>query len=242
MQINGLTQEEIVQALSRAGEKYGGNVQIVGAANWEEIEPYEETVTYRSKEYVSDGGYYNYRWTGDYIVTTYTHTINRRYLDDVPEPVMRSGKFSDQPFDKRFKLKLKPRSSRRPGSRVSQEHHYFSDIKQKRIGSSCWHVHRDFMFEVFAINPDARIITALADYKGLEDFEDKFPDTYHSGGMAGPAVISSVGGACNCDEGDYPEFAVEGLTEAQYDYRMGIWEDYPDYSQIKAPKRERALR
>lgn len=116
---------------------------------------------------------------------------------------------------------LRVKSAKRIGSRVSQENYYFSR-PVRRIASACWHAHRDFMREVFAINPDARIRTALADYRGEDNFELKFPSTAYGGGMAGAANIESIGDACNCDEGDHPEMATEMLTEDQAEFRREI--------------------
>jgi len=49
----------------------------------------------------------------------------------------------------------------------------------RRTTSGCWHAHRDVMAAIFAQNPDARIKTMLADYRGKADFEAKFPETAH---------------------------------------------------------------
>lgn len=143
----------------------------------------------------------------------------------------------------RYRVWIGVKSSRRPGARVSQERYggWGYNPKPRRIGSACWHAHRDFFKEIFKINPDAEIHTALAKYKGIEDFEDKFPATAYGGGMAGPAMVQGIGDACNCDEGEWLEYATEGLTEEQYELRESIWAEYPDYCHIKKPKRERAL-
>jgi hypothetical protein len=55
-------------------------------------------------------------------------------------------------------------------------HKSFHDAPKKphRIHAICWHGHRDFMREIFKINPDASIRTSLAHYKGKDDFENKF--------------------------------------------------------------------
>jgi hypothetical protein len=147
----------------------------------------------------------------------------------------------------RFSARLKVRSARRPGSRVSQERwSYYGpvDVRQKRINSACWHAHRDFLAEVFDVNPEAKVISALATYDGRDDFERKFPNTYEGQGMSGPAPISNIGAACNCDEGDYPEFAVEGLTVKQYNNRAWLWDtedDYPNGSKRALKKPETAI-
>ena len=56
-----------------------------------------------------------------------------------------------------------------PGTRTS--------VSGRRGKYVCWHAYRDAMYEIFDINPDARIRTALATYKGLKGFEDEYPAT-----------------------------------------------------------------
>ncbi len=48
---------------------------------------------------------------------------------------------------------------------------------EKRTGAVCWHGHRDFMKEVFRINPHAVIKSCKATYKSYEDFLNKYRDT-----------------------------------------------------------------
>jgi len=64
-----------------------------------------------------------------------------------------------------------------PGTRIY--------IKQTANGYSarrgpavCWHAHTAFMRAIFEINPDARIKTCVADYRGEEDFESSYMETY----------------------------------------------------------------
>lgn len=45
------------------------------------------------------------------------------------------------------------------------------DRKARRIGSACYHAHRDFLYAVFERAPHARVVTVLALYEGLADFE-----------------------------------------------------------------------
>jgi len=47
----------------------------------------------------------------------------------------------------------------------------------RRVHAVCWHGHRDFMRAIFRANPDARIKTGIADYRGSDDFEQKFEAT-----------------------------------------------------------------
>lgn len=146
--------------------------------------------------------------------------------------------YSD-PLNKRgdaWRVRFGVKSARRPGSRVSNNPYM---DKPKRIASACWHAHRDIFRAIFDINPDARIKTALAEYHGSDDFEDKFPATAYGNGHALAAPISNIGDACNCDEGDYPHYAIEGLSEIQYQDREWLWEDEIDG--IKKPKFSKAV-
>lgn len=84
-------------------------------------------------------------------------------------------------------------NSHKRGSRRSLD--YKGDVR--RVAAACWHAHRDFMEWCFLMNPDARIQTMLADYRGLEDFQVFFPVTagQNIGSIAQPLAISE---ACNC--------------------------------------------
>jgi len=80
-------------------------------------------------------------------------------------------------------------NSRNKGSRMSHT--------GRRIAACCWHGHRDVMLAIFARNPDARVKTALADYRGMVDFADKYPATGYTniGSQCDPMDIQD---ACNC--------------------------------------------
>lgn len=64
----------------------------------------------------------------------------------------------------------------------------------RKIAAVCWHGHRAFMRALFAVAPDARIKTALADYRGVVDFERTHADTF---GQANGYHLS-YGQACGC--------------------------------------------
>ena len=68
----------------------------------------------------------------------------------------------------------------------------------RRIAACCWHGHRDVMLAIFATNPDARVKSALADYRGMVDFAEKYPATGRTniGSMFDPMDAED---ACNCD-------------------------------------------
>lgn len=88
-----------------------------------------------------------------------------------------------------FRGRIRVKSSREAGARRSWS--------GRRTVSACWHVHRDIMVEVFNLNPSARISTSLADYRGREDFLNKYPGTAHHniGSMMTPAYMPEL---CDC--------------------------------------------
>jgi hypothetical protein len=88
----------------------------------------------------------------------------------------------------RFTLTVKRAAN--PGGRVS--------ASGRRVAAACWHCHRDVMKMIFAINPNARIKTTLADYRGRSNFELTFDRTGYSncGSMAEPFNIMD---ACHCE-------------------------------------------
>jgi hypothetical protein len=189
----------------------------------------EKLRSYEQSEYGPIFGaptFYRVEWLAEEDVS-YTTTHKHRYEYTKALALNKKGT--------RYRIWIGVKSARRPGARVSPPRFYQEN--PRRIGSACWHAHRDFFRAIFDINPDAEIHTALAKYKGRDDFERKYPATAYGGGMAGAAPVGMFGDACNCDEGDYSEMAVEGLTEKQYEERLWIWEE----CEMKVPKRERAI-
>lgn len=68
----------------------------------------------------------------------------------------------------------------------------------RRIAAACWHAHRDIMQAIFAAYPDARLHSALADYRGQSDFLASFPATgaTNCGSIANPLRADN---ACDCN-------------------------------------------
>jgi hypothetical protein len=91
--------------------------------------------------------------------------------------------------------RTKPKGSR-PYQRVSAD---IAFSEGRKVFAVCWHGHRDFMAKVFARYPDARIQTAIADYRGIADFDGKYIDTAHKnvGSIMYPVSAWSV---CECCE------------------------------------------
>jgi hypothetical protein len=77
-----------------------------------------------------------------------------------------------------FVLKLDVHAERTNGAlpyqRVSQSP---ASGRHRRVAAVCWHGHRDFMREIFNRFPEARIKSALADYRGRMDFEQNYRST-----------------------------------------------------------------
>lgn len=80
---------------------------------------------------------------------------------------------------------LRVRNSKLEGARLS--------ASGRHTPSASWEAHRDFMLNLFAINPNGRIKSSFADYRGLADFESKFRST------AGRQVGSMVNPVCFSD-------------------------------------------
>lgn len=62
---------------------------------------------------------------------------------------------------------LRVKSSKEPGHRTS--------YSGRRIPSACWHVHRDVFRAIFDRFPEARIVSAHADYRGGKRFLREIP-------------------------------------------------------------------
>jgi hypothetical protein len=84
----------------------------------------------------------------------------------------------------RFVLRVK--DSRGPGARLSGS--------GRRTVSATWEVHRLVFDAIFALEPNAVLVTALATYKGYADYIDKFQDTWgkNAGSMMNPVPFGSL--------------------------------------------------
>jgi hypothetical protein len=95
-----------------------------------------------------------------------------------------------------FTLKLDTDSRREDGSLPYQRVSLSGN--GRRVAAVCWHGHRDIMRDLFQLHPDARLKSALADYRGAQDFEEKHLDT--QGSTNHWNVGLSYGEACVCFE------------------------------------------
>lgn len=87
---------------------------------------------------------------------------------DIPKPSRKYRKFSENGFSPR-----------------------------REIHAVCWHGFRDFFLAVFDEFPNARIDTAMADYRGREDFRRTYPLTasQNVGSIMYPQYADEQ---CNC--------------------------------------------
>lgn len=62
---------------------------------------------------------------------------------------------------------------------------------------ACWHAYRDVMLALFEVNPNARIRTSLANYRGRAGFMAEYPETAYKniGSMVSPAYMPEL---CDC--------------------------------------------
>lgn len=85
-------------------------------------------------------------------------------------------------------------NSRGPGARCSWT--------GRRGPWACWHAYRDVLAELFETNPNARVRTSLAVYKGRDGFNSSYPATAYKniGSMVAPAYMPEL---CDCTGQDY---------------------------------------
>jgi len=102
---------------------------------------------------------------------------------------------------KGFRVQLCTAGERTPSGRVkpgTARYRRLSSRDGRTVpGAVCWHGHRDFMRALFARCPEAVIISALATYRGADDFERTHRASAE--GDTGPA------GECACI--GWPEWA-----------------------------------
>ena len=105
--------------------------------------------------------------------------------------ILDEGGFHSPPkkVGKAISFTLRVNSSKEPGHTITHS--------GKRWVSACWHCHRDVMIAMFKYNPNIRIKSAIADYKGKEDFKFKFPATAYInvGSMMQPRNMED---GCEC--------------------------------------------
>jgi len=80
-----------------------------------------------------------------------------------------------------------------PGGRYQR----LSHDGTRRVHAVCWHGHRDFMVRLFDEYPEARLKSAMADYRGRDDFIETHEATAsrNIGSIMNP---TQYGMACLC--------------------------------------------
>ena len=90
-----------------------------------------------------------------------------------------------------FRGRLLPTTSHDKGARRTHS--------GRRLRAACWHAHRDVLHELFTQVPNAKVITAMATYIGMDGFNDWFAMTgaVNSGSLAEPRRYDDL---CDCEE------------------------------------------
>lgn len=95
---------------------------------------------------------------------------------------------------------MKPEYGANPYPRLSSSPFATASGKPRRVGGAvCWHGFRDYFRAVLTAYPSGRIVTGMADYRGLSDFEARHRET----GWANVGSIMypvSACEACACPE------------------------------------------
>lgn len=115
---------------------------------------------------------------------------------------------------KTLTLTLRVKDTSGPGARRAAK----NGGKGRRLIAVCWHAHRDVMLAIFNVNPDARITTMLADYRGIDSFLHHHLNTAsrNVGCMAKPARYAQL---CDCprfDDDDLRREIGEAVREANF--------------------------
>lgn len=87
-----------------------------------------------------------------------------------------------------------PTSELAPGQRRSA-----SAFSARRINAVCWHGYRDALIELFNINPNAKVRTAMAKYLGRESFYREYPKTGYQN-IGAPIAPVTMPELCDCSE------------------------------------------
>lgn len=96
-----------------------------------------------------------------------------------------------------YSLKMEVNNSFKYGARVSHS--------GRRIAAASWQAFRDFFTEIYKLDENAAIRTALAKYDNKEDFEYSFPGTEYTniGSLYNPVQIGET--AIN-EDGSKPDW------------------------------------
>lgn len=109
--------------------------------------------------------------------------VNKTYKNNI------KFKRLDQKTKNRINFTLTVHSSKGLGGRIGHT--------GRKICACCWHGYRDFLKELFEINPNIKVISCHANYDGKDGFYQNFPDTGYKniGSMMQPLNMMD---ACEC--------------------------------------------
>lgn len=140
-------------------------------------------------------GISNLHYDGNIIVNPWSREIYRT-LDGSP----------------RIQVSLTCKSSHAAGARRSRAYRFNPAKPRRRTTAVCWHGFRDVLLAVFERYPEARIVTGMADYQGLEGFENTYIPTsrVNIGPAADPVTYPEL---CDCP---HPYVTAQDVKEAEY--------------------------
>ena len=122
----------------------------------------------------------------------------------------------------RIQVSLTCKSSYGAGARRSRAYRFNPSKPRRRTTAVCWHGFRDVLLAVFERHPDARIVTGMADYRGLEGFENLYIPTsrVNIGPPADPVTYPEL---CDCP---HPYVTAEQVKYAEYERESEFgWDD-----------------
>ena len=111
----------------------------------------------------------------------------------------------------RIQVSLTCKSSHAAGARRSRAYRFNPAKPRRRTTAVCWHGFRDVLLAVFERYPEARIVTGMADYQGLEGFENTYIPTsrVNIGPEADPVTYPEL---CDCP---HPYVTAEDVKYAE---------------------------
>ena len=120
--------------------------------------------------------------------------VNKLYKDNIVFRRLDRLTDSQNPIGS-FGFTLTVKSSRSPGGRFSASSLVDGRNKPRHIAAACWHVHGHFFDALFAIAPDARILTTGGKRRAMTVLSGNWQD-YNIGSQAYPCMASE---ACECN-------------------------------------------
>jgi hypothetical protein len=107
----------------------------------------------------------------------------------------------------------------------------------RKVAAVCWHGYRDYMIEVFNRDPNARIKTAFADYKGIESFRELYPATGHKN-IGPPIAPVMMAHACACSHSGWIVDLSIYPDSSRFQIKQSVIKSCPFY--IMVPEHYRA--